>query len=153
MMPPLGTQTLWAAPDRAEALRLAADVFGEDGTKLASGETADNEGAAPLPPSDLALFQDVDYLMAMADTLPAMFTHGIEGYTDDRLADGPGWGTFDVAAVRCPVVVLHGELDSMVPVAHAHHTASIVPGARLELVPELGHLSVIREIPRALTLL
>jgi pimeloyl-ACP methyl ester carboxylesterase len=152
MMPALGTRTLWEAPSREAALAAAADVFGSDGSKLASGETAGAEGAAPLPPSDLALFTDADYLMTMVETLPAMFTHGIEGYTDDRLADGPGWGTFDVGAVRCPVVVLHGELDSMVPLAHAHHTAAIVPGARLEIVPDLGHLSVIREIPRALAL-
>ncbi len=149
MMPPLGTRTLWEAPSRKRALRLAADVFGKDGRKLARGRT----GAAPLPPSDLALFTDVDYRVAVRDTFPAMFTHGVEGYTDDRLADGHGWDTFDVGAVACPVVVIHGELDTMVPVAHAHHTASIVPGARLEIVPELGHLSIIGEIPRALGLL
>jgi pimeloyl-ACP methyl ester carboxylesterase len=38
-----------------------------------------------------------------------MFTHGLQGYTDDRLADGAGWVTFDVRSIRCPVTVLHGE--------------------------------------------
>jgi pimeloyl-ACP methyl ester carboxylesterase len=153
LMPALGTRALWEAPSREAALECAAEVFGADGSKLASGETANSEGASPLPPRDLELFQDPTYLVGLADAFPAMFTHGVEGYTDDRLADGPGWGTFDTAAIRCPVVVLHGELDSMVPVQHASHTASIVPGARLEIVPELGHFSIIGEVPRALRLL
>jgi hypothetical protein len=27
---------------------------------------------------------------------PAMFVHGLEGYADDRRADGGGWVDFDV---------------------------------------------------------
>lgn len=42
-----------------------------------------------------------------------------------------GYMDYDVATVRCPVVVLHGEADTIVPVAHARHTAAIVPGATL----------------------
>jgi pimeloyl-ACP methyl ester carboxylesterase len=57
-----------------------------------------------------------------------MFTYGAAGYVDDRLADGNGWTSFEVAAVTCPVVVLHGRADGMMPVANAHHTAAIVPG-------------------------
>jgi pimeloyl-ACP methyl ester carboxylesterase len=38
--------------------------------------------------------------------------------------------------------VLHGEEDNVVPVAHARHTAAIVPGATLRIVPALGHMSI-----------
>jgi len=79
-----------------------------------------------------------------------MFAPGVGGYVDDRLADGPGWGSFDVGAVRCPVIVLHGKADSICPVAHAHHTAAIVPGARLELHDDLGHFSIIGKTVGAL---
>ena len=48
--------------------------------------------------------------------------------------------------VRCPVTVLHGERDSVVPVAQAHHTAAIVPGAKLRVVPELGHFSIMGKV-------
>jgi pimeloyl-ACP methyl ester carboxylesterase len=48
------------------------------------------------------------------------------------------------------VIVLHGALDSIVPVAHARHTASIVPGARLRVVDELGHFSIVGAVLAAL---
>ena len=148
MMAGAGTADLWAAPDRETALRIATDVFGADGTKMLS-----QVDGAPLPPSDLALFQDPASLAGFVAGLRPMFAHGPQGYADDRIADGPGWGTFDVSAVRCPVIVLHGELDSIVPVAHAHHTASLVPGAKLEVVPELGHFSIMGAVLPALAAL
>ncbi len=74
-----------------------------------------------------------------AGATPVLWCHG-----------GPGWGSFDVGAVRCPVIVLHGTADSICPVAHAHHTAAVVPGARLELHDELGHFSIIGKTVGAL---
>jgi pimeloyl-ACP methyl ester carboxylesterase len=107
-------------------------------------------GSGPaLPPADMALLTDPEWLAGMMSAFPAMFAHGVQGYADDRLADGPGWGSFDVAAIRCPVVVLHGGKDSIVPVAQAHYTAKIVPGASLRVVDELGHFSIAQEVPGA----
>ena len=57
-------------------------------------------------------------------------------------ADAGGWGSFDVSAVRCPVIVVHGESDTLVPVLAAHHTKKLVPQAELRLYPNLGHLSI-----------
>src|SRR5690606_41611594 len=68
------------------------------------------------------------------------------GYADDRIADEPGWTSFDVGAVRCPVVVLHGAADVICDPIHARHTASLVDGAELVLVPELGHLSITDQV-------
>jgi pimeloyl-ACP methyl ester carboxylesterase len=50
-------------------------------------------------------------------------------------------GTFDVTQITCPVTVLHGAIDGLMPVANAHHTAAIVPGATLRIVENLGHVS------------
>jgi len=55
-------------------------------------------------------------------------------------ADREAAMAIDAVAVRCPVVVLHGESDNIVPAAHARHTAEIVPGAKLRIVPELRSL-------------
>jgi len=99
-----------------------------------------------VPPADISLLTNPDWLMSLVGSLREMFAQGVAGYTDDRLADGPGWGTFDVAAIRCPVTVLHGGSDTIVPVAHAHHTAKIVPGAKLRIVGELGHFSIAAEV-------
>jgi pimeloyl-ACP methyl ester carboxylesterase len=82
---------------------------------------------------------------------PEWFAHRGAGYADDRLADGPGWGTFDVRAITCPVVVLHGSADGFVPVVNAHHTAEIVPGATLQVIDGLGHFSIIPRVVDAVT--
>ena len=76
----------------------------------------------------------------------AMFAQGLEGYADDRLADGAGWVTFDAAAIRCPVTVLHGRSDRMVDVIHAHHTAGLIPGAKLVIFDDLGHFSIVTKV-------
>jgi pimeloyl-ACP methyl ester carboxylesterase len=75
-----------------------------------------------------------------------MFIQGVAGYADDRLADGQGWHDFDVAAISCPVTVLHGGSDTLMPVANAHHTAAIVPGAALSVFEPHGHFSILREV-------
>jgi pimeloyl-ACP methyl ester carboxylesterase len=82
---------------------------------------------------------------------PAMFAHGLEGYTDDRLADGAGWVTFDVRSIQCPVTVLHGGSDRMVDVIHAHHTAGVVPGAKLVVFDDHGHFSIVTEVVPAIS--
>ncbi|MFR9798204.1 alpha/beta fold hydrolase [Streptomyces sp. MS06] len=42
--------------------------------------------------------------------------------------------------ISLPVTVCWGEEDSWIPVAKAHELASLIPGARLRLVPGAGHL-------------
>jgi len=136
------TAGIWNAPDREAALALATDVMGTDGSKMLNQAS---EGA-PLPPADLALMQDQTFMNGMLSALPEMFAFSVQGYVDDRLADGVGWGSFDLTNIRCPVTVLHGEADSVVPVAHARHTASLVRGATLKIVPELGHFSIMGHV-------
>ena len=137
---------VWDAPDRAAALAAAVDAHGENGSKLVGGGM--NEALAP---SDLALFQDPAWMQQAMAAFPSMFTHGLEGYTDDRLADDGGWVSFDVGAIQCPVTVLHGGSDRMVDVIHARHTAEIVPNAELVVFDDLGHFSIEREIVPAIS--
>lgn len=42
-------------------------------------------------------------------------------------------------ALRAPLLVLHGSLDHVIPVAHGRETAELVPGSRLVVVDGLGH--------------
>ena len=142
-----GTREVWEAPDRATAIARIEERFGRDGSRM----FASAAGPSTLPPADLALMADPAFMSGMLKAFPEMFASGVEAYVDDRLADGPGWGSFDLARIRCPVTVLHGEKDSICPVAHAHHTAAIVPGAKLVVVPELGHFSIMGKIVEALT--
>jgi pimeloyl-ACP methyl ester carboxylesterase len=44
------------------------------------------------------------------------------------------------------VTVLHGADDGLMPVANAHHTAAIVPGAALRIVENVGHVSLMARV-------
>ncbi len=136
---------VWEAPDRAAALAAAAGAHGEGGSTMRGPGMA-----AALAPSDLALFQDREWMKAATAAFPAMFAQGLEGYTDDRLADGPGWVTFDVSTIRCPVTVLHGGSDRIVDVIHAHHAAQLVPNANLVIFDDLGHFSITTKVVPAI---
>ena len=125
--------------------------FGADGASMMERS---NDADVVLPAADIATLSDPQFLMGMAQGMQEMFAFGVQGYTDDRIADGPGWITFDVAGITCPVTVLHGGADTLVPVAHASHTAEIVPGATLRVFDDLGHFSIIEHVvPTALDLL
>lgn len=45
----------------------------------------------------------------------------------------------DLAEVRVPTLVLHGQDDQLVPVANGHQLAAAIPDARLQVLPECGH--------------
>jgi len=139
------THAVWEAPDRAAALAAAIQAHGENGSKM-RGEGM----AAALAPSDLALFREPGWVREAPAAFRTMFAQGLEGYTDDRLADGPGWVSFDVSAIRCPVTVLHGKCDRMVDVIHAYHTAELVTGAELLIFDDLGHFSITTEVVPAI---
>jgi pimeloyl-ACP methyl ester carboxylesterase len=128
----------WNARDRDDACAIGVDTFGQHGERL----------LPPLGPigadaPDAALFATSDIQAVRRSSVPEMFANGVVGYVDDRLADGGGWETFDLTRIACPVVVLHGADDGMMPVANAHHTAAIVPGAALHVFEGLGHISVV----------
>ena len=137
------TLGLWNAPDRDTALAAATEVFGADGTKVMTS-------FGRLPKADLEAVMRPEAMAAADANRAANFAWGVQGYTDDRLADGVGWVSFDIEAVTCPVVMVHGESDTIVPVVAARHTASLLPQAQLRLYPELGHLSIAEPVLAAL---
>lgn len=128
---------VWDAPDRAAALAAAVAAHGEHGEKMTDGNLY-----AALPPADQAILRDQEWARHTRDGLPSWFARGLEGYTDDRIADRDGWASFDVRRITRPVVVLQGSDDIMTPPIHGMHTASIVPTATLRLLPGHGHFSV-----------
>jgi pimeloyl-ACP methyl ester carboxylesterase len=67
--------------------------------------------------------------------------HAIIGRADSR----PG-----LAAIACPTLVLVGDGDELTPPALAHEMAAGIPGARLVVVPQCGHLSTM-ERPEMVT--
>ena len=66
---------------------------------------------------------------------------GIWGWFDDDLALTDAWG-FELREIAVPLTVWHGGRDQAVPFAHGAWLAERIPGARAELHPDEGHLSL-----------
>ena len=64
-----------------------------------------------------------------------------------------GWTSVDrLHQVACPTLVLCGEDDGMVPPENSRQLAAAIPDARLQLVPQCGHLPMLEkpaEVARA----
>ena len=43
--------------------------------------------------------------------------------------------------ITCPVLIMNGETDTVTPVVTASEMHAVIPGSKLELLPEAGHLS------------
>jgi len=54
----------------------------------------------------------------------------------------------EVARIRCPTLIIHGADDPFIPVAAAHYLKRLVPQARLEVIPELGHYLPADKLPQ-----
>ena len=59
-------------------------------------------------------------------------------------------GRGDLARIACPVLVLCGRQDQPTPVEHHEEMAAAIPGARLVVVEDCGHLAPL-ERPEAVT--
>jgi pimeloyl-ACP methyl ester carboxylesterase len=55
-----------------------------------------------------------------------------------------------LASIRCPTLVLVGEQDALTPPELAREIAAAIPGAKLKIVPDCGHLSTMEQ-PKAIT--
>ena len=137
----------WNAENRAAAIAAAIRQFGRHGEAQAEQGP---DGREIFSPPDRAVLLEGTRQAADPDNTP--FLQGVEGYADDRIADGPreGWQSFDVAKIRCPVILVHGEQDWIVPIAQARHTAELLDNSELRTYHQHGHLSVGQEIVSAL---
>lgn len=59
------------------------------------------------------------------------------GYVRDYLSWGAGWD-IDLATISCPVALVYGEDDAMVPLPHGQWLQARLPSAQLTVVPG-GH--------------
>ena len=124
---------------------LTAATFG-----LAAKESFEesNDAEPDFIPADLdALSGEWSWLGSVAG--PAM-AGGPGGLVDDDIAYVSAWG-FDVAQIRVPVLLAHGERDRVVPIAHSAWLAGRCPTAELRRFPHDGHLSVLHHAADTLT--
>jgi pimeloyl-ACP methyl ester carboxylesterase len=127
-------------PDESAAIAWCAERFGADG----SGFLTD----APLefPEPDNAFFADAKVGPALGAAVAEALRQGIAAYGQDVFIQGRPW-PFDPSAIGVPVHVVHGELDTLVPVSHSRHTADLIPTSTLHLLPGHGHMTIVSELP------
>ncbi|MBS1860162.1 MAG: alpha/beta fold hydrolase [Actinobacteria bacterium] len=141
-----------AAPDRLRTLTLGCTYCGGPGSSLIAPEDAGplleafssgnldrvmkaayEVNLSPGFRADPAAYED---FAAMAGSLPArqqtvqLQIQAIGGHdTQARLAE-----------IAAPTLVVHGTEDRMIPVANGELIASLIPGARLEILTGVGHM-------------
>jgi 3-oxoadipate enol-lactonase len=117
------------APDDEELAALAelhaasSDLFAR-GVHPAAGERMARE-----QPALHFLYREISDLAARIDKL-ALRT---------RLHASRSAAPAAVAGLRVPLLCIHGDEDAVVPRRAVERLAALVPGARLEVVPEAGH--------------
>jgi pimeloyl-ACP methyl ester carboxylesterase len=131
---------LMRLPDEAAALAWCERQYGADGSGFLSASDFD------FPDVDNALMADEQVGGAIVDAVTEAFRQGVGGYAQDVAVQGRPW-SFDPGRIIAPIELVHGELDDAVPLAHSRHTAELIPGARLRIVPSHGHLTTLSLLP------
>lgn len=126
--------------DEESAVAWCVERFGADG----SGFLAASGFELPEPDEQLYADEEVARLLASART--EAFRQGVAGYAQDVLIQGRPW-PFNPSSITAPVHVVHGELDTLLPLAHSRHTAELIPGATLRVLPGHGHFTILGELP------
>jgi len=123
--------------------------------KLSKAERDQLLGATPEQLREMwsSLLSEVDrrwMTEEMAEFLLGSIKEGLkpgdDGMRDDNLSQVKPWG-FELSTIRSPVQVWHGGQDSFVPFSHGQWIAARVPGVESHLLPNEGHLSLLRLVP------
>lgn len=137
---------IMSLPDEGAATAWCAERYGADGARFLASPFA-------FPQPDVALLgRDEAFERALTGAVIEAFRQGVIGYAQDVHVQGRPW-PFDPSRIAVPFEILHGMLDTLVPVAHSHHTASSIPGSTFSTLPGHGHLTPVVELPAILSAL
>jgi pimeloyl-ACP methyl ester carboxylesterase len=120
----------WAGslpPEEVAARRAWARSFLEGPRPAAPDELVPGLLGRPLPPELADLLRQ-----AHAEHRPGPTTVLLEAFADADLSA-------ELGAVRCPTVVVHGELDERAPLAVAEGLHRGIQASRLVVLPGVGH--------------
>ncbi len=153
-------EILRQAPDRVAALAMVDSSArpdtpqASDGRRQAIAAAAKPGGAAAafasllprlLHPDHVARPDLVEALRAMSDAV------GVDGFVRQQTANIGRVDSRDLLAkVRGPALVVVGEADAVTPPDVAREMADGIPGARLVVVPQAGHMTLLEQ-PDAVT--
>jgi pimeloyl-ACP methyl ester carboxylesterase len=97
--------------------------------------------ARSLPEADRQAMADPHLRAQMIRAASEAFRQGVRGTVHEAHICAQPWG-FDLATIRCPVHIWHGDQDTNAPVAMAQHLAEQIPCSSLTIYPGEGHLIV-----------
>jgi pimeloyl-ACP methyl ester carboxylesterase len=127
------------ALDENAAIAWCAERFGADG----SGWLAE---PFELPEPDVALLAEETHGKALMSAAAEAFRQGVGGYAQDVYVQGRSWA-FDPSRIAVPIEVVHGELDTLLPMAHSRHTAELIQSSTFRTFPGHGHITILWELP------
>ena len=94
-----------------------------------------------LPEVDRQMLERPDVRAFLIGTFQEAVRQGATGWIDDDLRQVRPWPFRLEEIGGVDVRIHHGEADTLVPAHHAKHLAEGIPGSRLQLYPDEGHLS------------
>ena len=103
-----------------------------------------------MPEADRRVVADMGIRRMLVQNFAEALRYSTDGWIDDVLAFCSPWG-FDLADIRVPVLLWHGENDVFSPVAHAQWLAEQVPGALMEISPGTAHFGALEVVPDVLS--
>jgi pimeloyl-ACP methyl ester carboxylesterase len=133
-------QQLMRLPDEHAVRARCVERFGEDGARFLAASGLE------IPQPDLRLYADETIASFLASARAEAFRQGIGGYAQDVAVQGQPW-PFDASTIATPVVVAHGELDTLLPLTHSRHTSELIVASTLRVLPGHGHFTILQELP------
>lgn len=126
--------------DEDAAVRWCVERFGADGRRFSAASDLE------FPGPDMDLFKDAQAGPALMSAVTEAFRQGVVGYAQDVVVQGRPW-PFDAGSIAVPVHVVHGEMDTVIPLAHSRHTSQLIPGSTLRVLSGHGHMTPVSELP------
>lgn len=123
------------------AIAWCRERFGPDGSNFLTATDFD------FPEPDNRLLADEHVGPMLISAITDAFRQGVAGYAQDIFVQGRPW-PFKPDDVVAPVQVIHGEMDTLMPFTHSRHTAEVIPGATLRVLPGHAHLTTVSELPQ-----
>jgi pimeloyl-ACP methyl ester carboxylesterase len=131
---------LMRMPDEDAAIAWCVEHCGEDGERFEA--VSDFSFSDP----DNALFADAHAGPALGSAVAEAFRQGVAAYAQDVFIQGRPW-PFDPRVITVSVQIIHGEVDTAVPMAHSRHTTDLIPGSTFRVLPGHGHMTAVSELP------
>jgi len=103
-----------------------------------------------MPEADRRIVADVGIRALLAQNFAEALRDSAAGWIDDALAFCAPWG-FNLADIKVPVLLWHGQNDVFSPASHARWLADQIPGAIMSIRPDTAHFGALEVIPDVLS--